>query len=209
MEDVIDPLAKAARHHAAARAAVPTPSSTFALSTSAAHNQFCRVPKTTKTKLVGNVQIAVAAAVGRPWSEREATQVFHSQSPNSISTSAYSSSEPVNNAGDARKEKFTEEAVPLPGGVPLIDLMAVYIDTRPELQELRPDIEDMRNSRLPTPQELNNEREVTIGVSKLEAWMDGIEFLKLKAKEGQDIPFNFMAADTESIPQDHLAQVSR
>ena len=200
MEDVIDPLAKAARHHAAARAAVPTPSSTFALSTSAVHNQFCRVPKTTKTKLVGNVQIAVAAAVGRPWSEREATQVFHSQSPNSISTSAYSSSEPVNNAGDARKAKITEEEVPLPGGVPLIDLMAVYIDTRPELQELRPDIEDMRNSRLPTPQELNNEREVTIGVSKLEAWMDGIEFLKLKAKEGQDIPFNFMAADTESIP---------
>ena len=66
MEDVIDPLAKAARHHAAARAAVPTPSSTFALSTSAVHNQFCRVPKTTKTKLVGNVQIAVAAAVALP-----------------------------------------------------------------------------------------------------------------------------------------------
>jgi hypothetical protein len=88
---------------------------------------------------------------------------------------------------------------PLPGGVPLVDHVAAFITTAPDWKEIDPFIQKLRSSRLPTREDAENGRELTIRDSRVEDWIEANQFLKAKSEEDLDTLYPYWAADTESI----------
>ena len=190
-----DPLReKAARHQAIARTRAPNPSSAFILSTSPHHSQFCSVNKPNKKKVVEAIQSESRIGSGLPRSEKEAARVFAAQSPNLVTTSVFTIISPATSSGDALNNQS------LPGGVPLVDHVAAFLKTAPDWQEVSPLVEDLRASRLPTSHEINKGRELILGKSSRDHWIDTQMFLRIKEKESQELLYPVWASDTESIP---------
>ena len=81
----------------------------------------------------------------------------------------------------------------------MVDHVAAFIITAPDWKEIDPFIQKLRSSRLPTREDAENGRELTIGDSKLEDWIEANQFLKAKSEEDLDTLYPYWAADTESI----------
>ena len=189
MGDAADPLEKAARHQAAARLSAPSRSSAFLISTGVKHDDFCSISKVSKSKLISAATASDNVAAKKPPSEQEIIRVRHTQSIYHASAHVLTAINPVDQAGDHKQPEA------LPGGVPLIEHIAAFIARSPTWACVQPKVNDLLNSRLPTPVELNKERELTPGVSSVDDWVNAGNFLK-----SQDLDLSFIAADTESIP---------
>ena len=195
MGDRNEGLAKAISHQAAARASSPDLLSPFCLANLLPRNNFSVVSKVSKVELITTVQTEVPQAVNKRESEKEVIQVLHSQIPSAITTSVFNAlPEVVDNDG----KKF--RLPPLPGGASLADHNLAAIKRSRDWSSLQPMAEELCGSRLPTPQELGNARELTIGVSSKDDWKKAKDFVRDLISEKKDGELSLMAADTESIP---------
>ena len=185
-------VARALEHQNAARSTPSTPSSAFSISTDPFHDKYCRVAKTVKTKVVAAIQSRAKEARHKPRSEREATQVFSAQAPNKVTTAVFTTICAPGPSGDNHRLD------PLPGGVPLVDHVAAFVSRSPDWHEVSPFIESLRDSRLPSTEDANNWKELTIGESSVKKWEDVNTFLEEKAKQDLNTLYPLWAADTES-----------
>ena len=195
MGDGGEALAKAISHQSAARTSPLDLLSPFSLSNILPRNNFSVVSRVSKVELIQTVQTPVPRAASKPGSEKEIIQVLHSQVPTAITTSVFNSMPYV---VDNRGDKF--KLPPLPGGASLADHNLAAIKRSRDWSSAEPMAEELCGSRLPTPGEIGNTRELTIGVSSKEDWKEAMDFLHANLnKEGiDDLPL--LAADIESIP---------
>lgn len=183
-------LEKARTHQRAARNTKAEPADAFLITpdstglTSGFTSVVHLSGKKDKTGLIAALKKGNLHGQGRPTSEREVMQVFHTQSYHSPTLRVLDGS-------------HTSER--LPGGVPLIDHLAARVIDSPDWNGLMPVIEDLRTARLPEGRGLDNYRELTLGRSSPEEWAEATQFLKDRLAEDLDSPFPFCAADSESV----------
>lgn len=180
-------------HQTAARAVQSQPNSAFLLSPDCpTQSKFASVASISSKKgkgvLIDQIKSRLHTNVGPP-GERESTRVFTSQDPKQPTVSAFTA--------DFFKDATAD---PLPGGVPLVDHLAAWLSTASDWSEMSPHIESLRSSRLPTPKDILNSREVTLGISTPEEWSDALKFVKNSMSKESSSIIPFIAADTESIP---------
>ena len=195
MGDHGDALAKAISHQAAARATPLDQLSPFSLSNLLPRNEFCVVSKVSKERFITAVQTEVPRAAGKLQSEKEVIQVLHSQLPNAITTSVFDS---LPKLIDDDGNSFT--LPPLPGGASLADHNLAAIRRSSDWSSAEPMAAELCANRLPTPGELGNTKEITIGTSTRAEWREVMEFVQTKLSEGQNNALSLMASDTESVP---------
>jgi len=181
-------LAAARSHQRSARATAATPQHAFLITSGRVETTCAHVThlsgKHDKPTLLTGLQDSPPSKRDSYASEREAMQVLAAQKEDRST---------IQKVGQFNTAEF------LPGGIPVLDHLAAFVHESPDWRGLIPTLEELRNTRLPSPEGTSDFKELTLGVSTPEEWSRARSVLLEHLEKDRETLFPFCAVDTESV----------
>jgi hypothetical protein len=172
-----DWVKRAETHRSKSRAQHVDPSDAFLVTSTNDRSRPTHAPPFSESDVASYVALQYYTPSWLPRDELEATTIFDFQTRHL----------PTIDVIQAVRPEFLPMPF-LPGGIPLVDHAAAFLTHNSDWKEIRPHLEELRSSRLPLDEDVDNVLELGLGHSTDEEWMDATAMLAKMSSESSLYP---------------------